>query len=567
MQIKHHKMSTNLLLTIIILILLAVLAAIGRAIYMRSRSIRRQLRMSAVFTNITHELLTPLTVISASVDKLREEEPEYGRDYDLMQINIQRMVRLLQQILETSKSQSGQLKLLVAQGDVMRYIRETAEYLEPLIKKKKMKYIIECHPESMMGWIDTDKLDKIIYNLLSNAAKYSREGGEVSIKAETNKNFDHLIIYVSDTGNGIPKEKMKNLFRRFQDGEYRQHKVIGTGLGLALTQDLVALHKGTIRCNSEEGKGTTFIIDLPINKEAFTPDQIFEDHQITFDTSKNPIIDFSADIPDVNDDTEDNNNLDENAYKVLIVEDNVELLILMRQLLRQYYRVYVAQNGREALNIIQQKALDLIVSDVMMPEMSGYELTKAIKDNPKHHHLPIILLTARTQEEDEQKALLVGADEYLTKPFHLTDLKLRIDNIIENRNRVKAENGQSTIQESQPEIEKTPEELFVERARQFVLDHLEDEDYDREALAADMGSSSSTLYNKLRAINGMNVSAFIRDIRMQEAKRIATTTPDIRISDLAYRVGFRDPRYFSTCFKKHFGMQPTEFLDTLQRNT
>ena len=560
-------MSTNLLLTIIILILLAVLAVIGRAIYMRSRSIRRQLRMSAVFTNITHELLTPLTVISASVDKLREEEPEYGRDYDLMQINIQRMVRLLQQILETSKSQSGQLKLLVAQGDVMRYIRETAEYLEPLIKKKKMKYIIKCHPESMMGWIDTDKLDKIIYNLLSNAAKYSREGGEVSIKAETNKNFDHLIIYVSDTGNGIPKEKMKNLFRRFQDGEYRQHKVIGTGLGLALTQDLVALHKGTIRCNSEEGKGTTFIIDLPINKEAFTPDQIFEDHQITFDTSKNPIIDFSADIPDVNDDTEDNNNLDENAYKVLIVEDNVELLILMRQLLRQYYRVYVAQNGREALNIIQQKALDLIVSDVMMPEMSGYELTKAIKDDPKHHHLPIILLTARTQEEDEQKALLVGADEYLTKPFHLTDLKLRIDNIIENRNRVKAENGQSTIQENQPEIEKTPEELFVERARQFVLDHLEDEDYDREALAADMGSSSSTLYNKLRAINGMNVSAFIRDIRMQEAKRIATTTPDIRISDLAYRVGFRDPRYFSTCFKKHFGMQPTEFLDTLQRNT
>ena len=560
-------MNTNLLLTITILILLAVLAVIGRVIFLRSQSIRRQLRMSAVFTNITHELLTPLTVISASVDKLREEEPEYGRDYDLMQINIQRMVRLLQQILETSKSQSGQLKLLVAQGDVMRYIRETAEYLEPLIRKKKMKYTIECRPESMMGWIDTDKLDKIIYNLLSNAAKYSREGGEVSIKAETNKNFDHLIIYVSDTGNGIPKEKMKNLFRRFQDGEYRQHKVIGTGLGLALTQDLVALHKGTIRCNSEEGKGTTFIIDLPINKEAFTPDQIFEDHQITFDTSKNPIIDFSADIPDVNDDTEDNNNLDENAYKVLIVEDNVELLILMRQLLRQYYRVYVAQNGKEALNIIQQKALDLIVSDVMMPEMSGYELTKAIKDDPKHHHLPIILLTARTQEEDEQKALLVGADEYLTKPFHLTDLKLRIDNIIENRNRVKAENGQNTIQESQPEKEKTPEELFVERARQFVLDHLEDEDYDREALAADMGSSSSTLYNKLRAINGMNVSAFIRDIRMQEAKRIATTTPDIRISDLAYRVGFRDPRYFSTCFKKHFGMQPTEFLDTLQRNT
>lgn len=560
-------MVARILLIFAVFAIVIVILSVGRNLYLRSQRLRRRLQMSAIYTNITHELLTPLTVISASVDKLRDVAPSHTRDYDLMQLNIQRMVRLLQQILETNKSEAGELKLLVAQGDVMKYIRETAECLEPLLSRKRQKFVVTCVPSSMMGWIDTDKLDKIIYNLLSNAAKYSREGGEVSIKAETNKNFDHLIIYVSDTGNGIPKEKMKNLFRRFQDGEYRQHKAIGTGLGLALTQDLVALHKGTIRCNSEEGKGTTFIIDLPINKEAFTPDQIFEDHQITFDTSKNPIIDFSADIPDVNDDTEDNNNLDENAYKVLIVEDNVELLILMRQLLRQYYRVYVAQNGREALNIIQQKALDLIVSDVMMPEMSGYELTKAIKDDPKHHHLPIILLTARTQEEDEQKALLVGADEYLTKPFHLTDLKLRIDNIIENRNRVKAENGQSTIQESQPEKEKTPEELFIERARQFVLDHLEDEDYDREALATDMGSSSSTLYNKLRAINGMNVSAFIRDIRMQEAKRIATTTPDIRISDLAYRVGFRDPRYFSTCFKKHFGMQPTEFLDTLQRNT
>ena len=295
-------MNTNLLLIVTISILLTLLLVIGRVVYLQSKSVRQRLRMSAVFTNITHELLTPLTVISASVDKLRDEEPQYGRDYDLMQINIQRMVRLLQQILETSKSQAGELKLLVAQGDVMRYVRDTAHYIEPLITKKKMKFTIECHPESMMGWIDTDKLDKIIYNLLSNAAKYSHENGEVSIKALTNKNYDHLIIYVSDTGDGIPKEKMKNLFRRFQDGEYRQHKSIGTGLGLALTQDLVSLHRGTISCESEEGKGTTFIIDLPINKEAFTPDQIYEDHQITFDSSKNPIIDFKAEVPDVNND-------------------------------------------------------------------------------------------------------------------------------------------------------------------------------------------------------------------------------------------------------------------------
>ena len=250
---------------------------------------------------------------------------------------------------------------------------------------------------------------------------------------------------------------------------------------------------------------------------------------------------------------------------ILICDDEKDIVSALEIYLRaDGYDTVAAYNGREAVEKLRDHEIHLVLLDIMMPEMDGISALAAIR---QESNVPVILLTARTQEEDEQKALLVGADEYLTKPFHLTDLKLRIDNIIENRNRVKAENGQSTIQESQPEIEKTPEELFVERARQFVLDHLEDEDYDREALAADMGSSSSTLYNKLRAINGMNVSAFIRDIRMQEAKRIATTTPDIRISDLAYRVGFRDPRYFSTCFKKHFGMQPTEFLDTLQQNT
>ena len=560
-------MSTNLLLTIIILILVAVFAVVGRVIYLRSLSVRRRLRMSAVFTNITHELLTPLTVISASVDKLREEEPRFGHDYDLMQINIQRMVRLLQQILETSKSQEGELKLLVAQGDVMRYIRETAHYLEPLIIKKKMQYTIECKPESMMGWIDTDKLDKIIYNLLSNAAKYSHENGKVSIKATTNKNYDHLIISVSDTGDGIPKDKMKHLFSRFLDGEYRQHKAIGTGLGLALTQDLVFLHRGTIKCDSEEGKGTTFTIDLPINKEAFTTDQIYEDHQITFENSNNPVIDFNADIPDVNyEEEEETDNPDDDRYRLLLVEDNVELLMLMRQLLKSNYRVYIAQNGLKALEIIQKKPLDLIVSDVMMPEMGGYELTKKIKEHPNYHHLPIILLTAKTQEEDEHKALLVGADEYLHKPFRLKDLKLRIDNIIENRKRVKAEDGQPEVEpEQEKERTLTPEEIFLRRARQLVFDHLDNEEYDREALASDMGTSSSTLYNKLRAATGMNVSTFIRDIRMEEAKRIATANPDIRISDLAYRIGFRDPRYFSTCFKKHFGMQPTEYIDRLKQ--
>lgn len=560
-------MSTRaLLLILLILAILAIIFFVGRNLYLRSMRLRRRLQMSSIFMNITHELLTPLTVISASVDKLREGEPKFGRDYDMIQLNIQRMVRLLQQILETSKSEAGELKLLVAQGDVMGYIHETAECIEPLIAKKHMKFTITCVPESMMGWIDVDKLDKIIYNLLSNAAKYSREGGEVSIKAVTNKTYDHIKITVSDTGEGIPKEKMKHLFQRFQDGDYRQHRTIGTGLGLSLTRDLVYLHRGNIECESEVGKGTTFTVTLPINKEAFEPEQIDELHTIDFSLPKSTIIDFNTIIPDVNEEAEGDIVTEEDNYKLLIVEDNVELLMLMKQLLKPYYQVYAANNGVEALKIVHEKELDIIISDVMMPEMDGYELTRIIKADENYNHLPIILLTAKTQKEDREEGLLAGADDYLIKPFRLGDLKLRIDNIVENRKRIQRDYARQSITETIQKMEKTPspDEEFLSRAVELVNIHLEDDDYDRDALATDMGTSTSTLYNKLRSITGLNVSSFIRDVRMKEASRIAETTPGIRVSDLAYRVGFKDPRYFSTCFKKHFGVQPKEYIENLQ---
>ncbi len=546
---------------------LAIALYLGRVAYLRNQRLKRKAQISTIYTNITHELLTPLTVISASVDNLRDEEPRFGRDYDLMQLNIQRMVRLLQQILETSKSEAGELKLMVAQGDVMKYVYATAECIEPLIAKKKMKFSIKCVPQSMMGWIDTDKLDKIIYNLLSNAAKYTDEYGEVNLKAYTNKNYDCIIIEVSDTGNGIPKKNMKELFKRFQDGDYRKHQVIGTGLGLALTKDLVYLHRGDIECISEEGLGTTFIVTLPINKEAFKPEQINEERKIDFSLPHNTIADFNTTIPDVNADAENNPLADEDSYKILIVEDNLELLMLMKQLLRSQYHVYIAQNGTEALKIIKQKELDLIVSDVMMPGMDGYELTRRIKRDSNYNHLPIILLTAKTQEGDEQEALRSGADEYLTKPFRLSALKLHIDNIIENRKRIQSEYSQQTIEETQEFDVKqlSPDEEFLKKALDFVHEHLQDDSYDRDALANDMGTSASTLYNKLRSITGMNVSGFIRDIRMKEAWRKAEANPTVRVSDLAYSVGFKDPRYFSTCFKKHFGIQPKEFLESLQQ--
>lgn len=561
-------------MTVFVIILsitaLTALFIMGRWLYRRSVRIRNRLQMGHVFTNISHELLTPLTVLSASVERLRQQEPRFATDYALMELNIERMVRLLQQILETSKSQAGELKLLVSRGDVMQYISQTALCLQPLMAQRGLDFTIQCMPKSMMGWIDTDKLDKIIYNLLSNAAKYTSQPGKVCLQVQTNKNYDHVIIRVQDTGIGIPPERMKRLFQRFYDGDYRQMKTTGTGLGLALTRDLVYLHGGQISCDSKEGEGTTFTVTLPINKEAFSASQVDENHQIDLDTPHAAILDMVQQLPTgeaVPATPAPIDQADDDSYRILLVEDNIELLMLMQTLLMGKYKVLTAQNGRQALKVIEANELDLVISDVMMPEMDGNELTRQLKTDPNMSHLPVILLTARTQEEDRRQSMLIGADDYITKPFKMGDLELRINNIIENRKRIRREYKAQTVEESRLKASAaspSPDDEFLHRAIDCARAHLSDSDFDRDAFASEMGASASTLYNKLRSLTGLNVSAFIRDIRMKEAKRLAQTQPDLRVSDLAYKVGFKDPKYFSTCFKKEFGLQPSEFIEQMQ---
>ena len=520
--------------------------------------------MEKIFTNITHELLTPLTVVSASIEHLREQAPAYQQDYEMMNLNIQRIVRLLQQILETSKSQSGELKLKVMNGDVMKYIQETAQCIIPLMNRNGVEFTIECVPSSMMGWIDTDKIDKIIYNLLSNAAKYTqKEGGKVILDVRTNNYYDRLIIRVIDNGIGIPKDKMKRLFHRFYDGDYRLLKVSGTGIGLALTKDLVYLHGGTIKCESEEGKGTTFTVEIPIGKESFKSEEIDERsmHSFQIPTGSGSFSMQQLPILYSQDDLE--NNIDKDASHVLIVEDNQELLMLMSHVLQSHYHIQTATNGKEAIKIIKENTIDIVVSDVFMAGMDGLEMTKILKNDPAYSYLPVILISARTKEEDRIEAYKAGADDYLTKPFRMRELQLRIDNIISNRKRIQ---GEVRIEDEQEqEIPKvaaimTEQEAFIKRARETVLSHLQDSDYDRNQFAADMGASTSTLYNKVKAASGMNITNFIRDIRIKKAIEIIGEEPGVRVSDLAYRVGFKDPKYFSTCFKTVTGMQPKEYI-------
>ena len=568
----------------ILVIALVIAILIVMRLNQRNSKLRQKAQMNMMFTSITHELLTPLTILSASIEHLRDVEPKHKLQYALMEINIQRSVRLLQQILETTKAQDGRLKLLVSHGDVMGYIRNTAHSIIPLMAKKHLKFSVKCQPESMMGWIDTDKLDKIIFNLLSNSAKYTTgENGLVELNVRTNDRYDRIFIEIRDNGCGIPESRKKHLFELFYDGEYRRFNTMGTGLGLSLTRELVYLNNGTISYESEEGKGTTFYITLPINKESFDLTQIDEKNKVDINKPMSAVLDLGEEESLLDNDfvltdkisknvatdtmkpKEIADSSDEDAYTILVVEDNLELLMLMKQLLSRKYKVETARHGREAVELIEKTELDLIISDVMMPVMDGYELVKYVKNSVGYRHLPIIMLTAKTQETDKMDALTVGADEYMTKPFKMKELLLRIDNMIANRQRITREFKQQSIEEVKVKnvTMPSPDNEFLEKAMTCVHNHLDDSDYDRDSFASDMGMSASSLYNKLRAVTGMNATSFIRDIRMKEACRLAKSTPGIRVSDLAYSVGYKDPKYFSTIFKKEFGMQPSEYIESI----
>lgn len=538
---------------------------------------KNRLQMAVIFTNITHELLTPLTVISAAADTIKRLTPAADSQTDIIHDNINRLTRMLRQILEVRKAQAGKLQLKVSEGKLGDFCAETTRSLIPMFEPKQIIFDqhINCMGET--AWFDTDKVEKMLYNLLNNAVKYNEEGGKVSLSVSISE--QQAIIIISDTGIGISEDKMKHLYNRFLDGDYRQMNTIGTGIGLSLVNDLVKLHHGKINCESEEGKGTTFTITFPVNKESYNESEFLKDEanrgaesivltpadksMEAMASSSSAHIASSNKTQEDTSETDAQTNTESKEYTILLVEDNQELLLLMSSLLSTRYNVLTATNGEKAQRLIQKESLDVVVTDVMMPVMDGIELTKWIKDSEDYSQLPVVMLTAKTQDEDKNEAYRAGADAYVTKPFNLSDLQLRIDNIIANRQRIRQKFQSQTDFNVEDQHYSNPDELFIKSVIEKVSEHIMDSDYGREQLAADLCISSSTLYNKLRAITGQNVSSFITSIRMKEACRILRSNPNIRINELCYQVGFSTPRYFSQCFKKEFGMGVKEYAESI----
>ena len=378
------------------------------------------------FTNITHELLTPLTIISATVDELKMRFPGHDDLYTVMGSNISRLIRLLQQILEFRKAETGNLKLRVSPGDVAAFVKNEAESFLPLVKKRKIHFSVLCNPESIIGYFDTDKLDKILYNLLSNAAKYNKEGGYIQVTLMYAEDRDFVRLHVKDNGSGISKDKQKSLFKRFYEGDYRKFNTIGTGIGLSLVKDLVELHGGSIEVESEEGRGTEFIVTLPVDRSYFKEEQIDEEAVLPVQKTVTYLEEENAE-----------NVVAEKpkAHTILVVEDNEELLQLMVRLLKREYNVHTAENGQEAVTVLDNEDIDLIVSDVMMPVMDGIEFCRYVKNKLELSHIPVILLTAKNKEEDRAEAYEVGADAFISKPFNLAVLHARIRNLLKYKER------------------------------------------------------------------------------------------------------------------------------------
>ncbi len=550
--------------------LLMAVAVVWAAVEWQRRRIRtlNRLRIANVFTNITHEFLTPLSIISASIDLSRTNIP--GTDYLSIKTNIERLKRLIRQVLEVEKVANERQRISVSQNNLGHFIGSLCDNMRVLANQKCITLEYQSQSEFAEAYFDTDKLDTVIYNLLSNAIKYTEEGGRVIVTLQQADDGRTARIVVADTGIGIDSSHLRHLYSRFMDGDYRRMKTMGTGIGLSLTRDLVTLHHGTIECESKPGVGTTFTVEIPTTRDSYpmvTFQSIVVGDGMTYDKHHQSTIRV-GEKQELGGKSADNANCNSANDKctILVVEDNVELLNLMRQTLSARYNVFTAKNGQQALNVISRKPLDIVVTDVMMPVMDGIELTRNIKSNPDTAGLPVVMLTAKTRDEDRNEAFRIGADEYLTKPFGMDGLQLRIDNILANRERIRRQFMRQTDFKIDQQAYSDPDAVFMQKAVDCVKRHLADSGYDRDAFAADMCMSASTLYKKLRALTGQNVSAFVNSIRLKEACRIARTNPHVQVCDLYVRLGYNSSGYFSRLFKAEFGMTFTEYQEKVKQS-
>lgn len=530
------------------------------------------------FTNISHELQSPLALISAPLEKLAKSDSlnnDEKKFVDLIQKNTYRLTRLIQQLMYFRKTQNEVTKLKAMKGDIISFLKEITQPFMVFAQKHLIKFRLSYTEGIIEMWFDPDKIEKIINNLLMNAFKFTPQGGEVEIHVSTSeynllgnntkvkrkKGVEQVVnISVRDTGKGMSKNEMKNIFNRFymgkNNGEYK-----GTGIGLELTKTLIEMHGGTITVDSKEGEGSIFTISLFKDDQHLKKSNISEE-EIIIDKYVSEF-DYGQLLTESFEDTEQKSVNQKLLDKplLLIVEDNNDLRKFLGENLSEYYNVLLARNGKEGLEIATKKIPDLIISDVMMPEMDGIDMCEKLKSDILTSHIPIILLTRKTLIEDKITGLKTGADDYVEKPFNMQYLLLRINNLFKSIQNVKE---QILKELDAGKIESKGISVYdkklLNKCKEAITDNLSDAEFSVVELGKIVGMSRSQLYRKITALTGQSPAEFIYANRLQEAKKYLVEEK-YTIMDVAHLTGFRSSNSFSQVFKKNFGMSPKEYVE------
>lgn len=503
------------------------------------------------FTNVSHEIKTPLTLILGPLNKLSKELPPdspLADDIHIIKKNADRLKRVVSQLLDFRKVESNKMDMRVTEIDLVTFIEDISSYFDNMAQSKQIQYSFQHDVSSVMLWVDTDKMEKILANLLSNAFKFTPDGGTVTIRLQDHAGY--VILSVEDNGKGIQPQNLSSVFDQFFTADH----LTGTGIGLHLTHEFVGMHKGSIRVESEPGKRTVFFVELPKGKSHF-------DESCVFAPS---VTELSSGVANL-----DTREMDEIVnrtydYTILIVEDDPDINAYLQKELKPNFRILTAENGLVAVDILAKENVSLVISDVMMPEMNGYELCKRIKSDIVFSHIPVILLTALSDDKQRMYGIASGADEFIQKPFNIEEVKLRIVRLLEERARLRNAFAQELQSPAafglKTDKAESMDELFMRKFMALIEESYPDSNFSIEKASEMLGLSRVHLYRKVKELTGVTPTDFLRNYRLKQAAALLRQK-DCNVNEAAYATGFSSPPYFSKCFKAVYNITPTEYQE------
>lgn len=525
---------------------------------MEQRETQRQKELNdaktRLYTNITHEFRTPLTVITGMADAIKNNGQEnIPAKMDTIIKNGKNLLQLVDQMLDLSKLESGKMSVNKINANIIPFLKYVFQLQETYAEEKSISMLFSAGSQSYETEFDPEKIAAIVANLLSNAIKFTPDGGQISMKVYQAN--EKICMEIKDNGIGIPSEKLDNIFDRFyQVDSDSTRKEGGAGIGLALTRELVQILNGSVEVESNPGIGTVFTVRLPFYSTSN------EKNSATKLTVGTGVLENGFEPEDLT-----------GSYLIgrqhlLIVEDNTDVVGYLKACYCNHFSISVASNGKEGFDRAVQEIPDIIISDVMMPEMDGFELCKKLKDDYRTSHIPIVLLTAKADIPSRIEGLETGADAYVVKPFNQQELLVRMKKLLELRRKLfeRYSNGNGMAPSADPLIKK--EDKFFQKLKEIILRNLQNEEYSIPDLCSEMAMSKSQLYRKFKALTGKSVAKYIRTLRMQKARELMQTT-SLNITEVGYEVGMKSLSTFSQIFKEEFGEGPREFINRKNEKT